>query len=135
MPDYVIGRLVHALNGAKKSLNGSKILLLGVAYKKNVDDMRESPSLRLIELLREHGASVEYHDPFIPSLPPTRKYAYRMTSRPLTTATLKAADAVLIATDHTDVDYGLVGRAAKIVIDTRNAMPRGGRAKAKIVRA
>ena len=97
--------------------------------------MRESPSLRLIELLGEGGAKVEYHDPFVPSLPPTRKYRYRMRSVPLTAAKLRSADAVLIATAHTEVDYKKIGTHAKLVVDTRNAMGHLKRTKARVVRA
>ncbi|HOO78236.1 MAG TPA: nucleotide sugar dehydrogenase [bacterium] len=135
MPEYVVDRLLHALNDESKSLRGSTVLLLGVAYKRDVDDMRESPSLRLIELLLEHGAKVRYHDPFVGTLPPTRKYRYRLKSTPLTAARLKAADAVLIATDHSCVDYRLVGEAAALVVDTRNVMARVGKVKARVVRA
>jgi UDP-N-acetyl-D-glucosamine dehydrogenase len=135
MPEFVVDKTQNALNDCCKSLKGSKILLMGVAYKKNVDDMRESPSLRLIELLRHHGALVEYHDPFVPVLPATRKYKYKMKSVPLTRASVAKYDAVLIATDHTDVDYQMLGEAAKLIIDTRNAMKNCRKAKAKIVRA
>ncbi len=135
MPEYVIDRLMEALNDEKKSLKQSRVLLLGVAYKKDVDDMRESPSLRLIQLLRERGAKVSYHDPFVPSLPATRKYRYRMRSVPLTARSLRQADAVLIGTDHTDVDYAKVGEYAPLVVDTRNAMARAGRVKARVIRA
>ncbi len=124
MPDYVVQRLAASLNAEGKSVKGSHILLLGVAYKKDVDDLRESPSLRLIEILQEQGAKVSYHDPFIPVLPPTRRYQYNLRSVPLTAQRLRASDAVLIATDHTAVDYALVGRTARLVVDTRNAMAR-----------
>ncbi len=135
MPEHVMDRLALALNDDRKSIKGSRILLLGVAYKKDVDDMRESPSLRLIELLREYGALIDYHDPFVPSLPPTRKYRYRLQSVPLSAAVLRKADAVLIATDHTAVDYAKVGRYARLVIDTRNVMGGMGKVKARVVTA
>ncbi len=135
MPEYVLERLGQALNQERKSVKGSRVLLVGAAYKRDVDDMRESPSLRLIELLRERGASVDYHDPFIPVLPPTRKYRFRMKSVPLTPKLLKEFDAVLIATDHSSVDYSLIGEHARLVVDTRNAMARAGKAKARVVRA
>jgi len=124
MPEYVVQRLIIALNEEGKSVKGSRILLLGVAYKKDVDDMRESPSLRLIEILGEHGAKVSYHDPFIPILPPTRRYQYHLRSVPLAASRLRAQDAVIIATDHSCVDYALIGRAARLVVDTRNAMAK-----------
>ncbi len=135
MPGRVIDRLVEALNEAGKSLRGSRILLLGVAYKNDVDDMRESPALRLIELLLEGGAVVEYHDPYVPVLPLTRKYRYRMKSVPLTAARLQKAEAVLIATAHTAVDYRQIGRHASLIVDTRNAMAQVGRVNARVVRA
>lgn len=135
MPEHVVERLRRALNDGKKSLRGSRVFLLGVAYKRDVDDMRESPSLRLIELLIEEGAKVEYHDPYVRALPPTRRYRYKMKSVPLTAARLKACDAVLIATDHSSVDYRLVGRHARLVVDTRNAMAAAGRIKARVVLA
>ncbi len=135
MPGRVIDRLREALNEERKSLKGSRILILGVAYKRDVDDMRESPALRLIELLRAAGARVSYHDPYVPALPETRKYRFRMRSRPLTPRLLGETDAVLIATDHHSVDYRLVGRHAGLVIDTRNAMVSAGRTRARVVRA
>ncbi len=135
MPEYVVERLIEALNDDRKSLKGSRILILGAAYKKNVDDMRESPSLRLIELLHERGAKVEYHDPFVPKLPATRKYRYALRSVKLTPVRLAKTDAVLVATDHDSVDYAQVGRHARLIVDTRNALTRVGRVKARVVRA
>ena len=135
MPERVIDRLREALNRERKSLKGSRILILGVAYKRDVDDMRESPSLRLIELLRSAGARVVYHDPYVPHLPLTRKYRYRMRSRSLTPDLLEKMDAVLIATDHGSVDYKLVGRYARLIVDTRNAMASAGRVRARVVKA
>ena len=135
MPEYVVSRLMKSLNDRKKSLKNSRILLLGMAYKNNVDDMRESPSLRLIELLCLHQARVEYHDPFIPSLPHTRKYRYRMRSIPLTPARLRNFDAAIIATAHDGIDYRLVGNTVPLIIDTRNAMAAAGKVKARVVRA
>lgn len=134
MPDYVVHNLVHALNDDGKPLKNSTVLILGAAYKNDVDDMRESPSLKLIEILREHGAKVQYHDPYVPVLPPTRKYRYKMKSTPLTAANLKKADAVLIATAHQCVDYDAVAKHASLVVDTRNAMKSVKKSKARIVR-
>jgi UDP-N-acetyl-D-glucosamine dehydrogenase len=122
MPEYVVGRLFEELNTERKSLSGSKILLVGAAYKKNVDDTRESPSLRLMELLLSRGAQVDYHDPYIPSLPKTRKYAFDMESVPLRAEAVALYDAVVIATDHDNVDYGMLAENAALVVDTRNAM-------------
>lgn len=134
MPEYVIAKVMEGLNAFKKSVNGSKLLLVGLAYKKDVDDTRESPSLRLMERLEQDGAAVDYHDPHIPSLTGTRerKETKRM-SMPLTAETLRDYDAVIIATDHTGVDYSLIASEAQLVIDTRNIMPAG--AKSQVVKA
>ncbi|NML06244.1 nucleotide sugar dehydrogenase [Sphingomonas sp. G-3-2-10] len=123
MPRYVIDRLAEALDRQTgRGLNGSKILLVGMAYKKNVDDMRESPALKLTELLEHRGATVDYHDPHIPEVPMTRdhpEFAGRK-SVDITAANVAAYDVVLVATDHADVDWDLVVDSAKLVVDTRN---------------
>jgi UDP-N-acetyl-D-glucosamine dehydrogenase len=121
-PYYVIEKAMEALNESKKSLNGSKVLLLGVAYKKNVDDMRESPSLKLIEILREKGAVVEYNDPYIPVLPKTRKYDFHMNSVKLTAESIASYDLILLSTDHDDYKehLDLIAKNAKAILDTRN---------------
>ena len=126
MPLWVIGRVVDALNERGRALKGARVLVLGIAYKKNVDDMRESPALTLIELMEQAGAKVAYHDPFIKAVKPSREHA-NLTGRKsvtLTPKSLSSADAVLIVTDHDDVDYALIGRHAGLVLDTRNAMAR-----------
>jgi len=126
MPYYVVQRTVDALNEKGHSIKGAKILLLGIAYKKNVDDMRESPSLKLIELLREKGSLVDYNDPYIPKMPKLRSHNLQdMTSVPLTKETLARFDAVIIATDHDDYDYPWILQNARLIIDTRNAMGVG----------
>ncbi len=136
IPYWVVGKLTELLNDRKKCLKGSNILLVGAAYKKNVDDMRESPSLALIDLLKKTGANVSYHDPFVPHLVPTRHFSFDMKSTPLTAANLKKADAVMIVTDHDDVDYKLIAKEASLVIDTRNAMSRlGGRPRKNVFKA
>ncbi len=121
-PYYVVEKAMEALNENHKSLNGSKILLLGAAYKKNVDDMRESPSLKLIEILRKKGAVVDYNDPYIPKLPPTRKYKYDMESVELTAENISKYDLLLLSTDHDDYkEYlDLMVENAKVILDTRN---------------
>lgn len=121
MPEYVIHHVAMALNGHKKSIKGSKILVLGLAYKKDIDDIRESPSIELIEMLRERGAKVDYNDPHIPGTHRQREHDLKMKSVPLTPAQLKRYDCVLIATDHSVYDYDMIVRNAKIVVDTRNA--------------
>ena len=122
MPHHVVERTMDALNQQGKALKGAQVLILGLAYKKNIDDLRESPSIRLIELFRERGAQVSYHDPYCPKMKEMRhqpKYMLEMESVPLETA--KEADVVVIATDHDCVDYLQLVRDAKLVIDTRNA--------------
>jgi UDP-N-acetyl-D-glucosamine dehydrogenase len=122
MPQYVISRLAEALNEQGKPINGSKILVLGVAYKKDVDDPRESPSFVLMEQLQKAKAVLSYNDPHVPSLPKMRHHDLpAMSSLPLTEATLKAQDCVLIATDHSAYDYDFIVRHSRLVIDTRNA--------------
>ncbi|QDU97116.1 nucleotide sugar dehydrogenase [Lignipirellula cremea] len=122
MPEYVIGRVTEALNDAGKPIRGSRIGLLGVAYKKDVDDPRESPSFKLMELLLRRGADLSYNDPYIPSLPSMRHYDVpNLTSEPLTPEYLASLDCVLIATDHSAYDYEMIVRHSSIVIDTRNA--------------
>jgi UDP-N-acetyl-D-glucosamine dehydrogenase len=135
MPYWVVHRVGDALNTKKKSLNGSKVLILGAAYKKDVDDVRESPTLKLIEILEDHGAKVDYNDPYIPKMPHVRKYKYEMKSVPLTPANLKKYDVVLISTDHTCYDYAMVAKHAKLVVDTRNAVKGAGKNKEKIFKA
>jgi UDP-N-acetyl-D-glucosamine dehydrogenase len=119
MPYHVVEALVLALNDRGKALKGSKILVLGLAYKKDIDDLRESPSLTLIELLRKRGAAVAYHDPFFPTVGRGRHYELNMTCAPL--EDLGSYDCILIATDHSHYDYARIVREAKLVVDTRNA--------------
>ena len=122
MPRYVVSRTMEFLNEVGKPIRGSKILMLGVAYKKDVDDPRESPSFELIEQLLELGADVSYHDPHVPTLPAMRHFDLPpMRSQALSVETLSNVDAALIATDHSDVDYQSVVDHAPLVIDTRNA--------------
>ena len=120
MPYYIVQRVADALNSRKKSINGSKILLLGMAYKKDVDDLRESPSFKLIELLEEKGAEVHYNDPHIPVLQPIRKYSYTLESTELTAETLADMDCILLATDHSAYDYQFILDHANLIVDTRN---------------
>ena len=119
MPYYVIEKTVEALNQHKKSMNGSKILVLGLAYKKDIDDLRESPSLTVIELLRQRGAEVSYNDPFFASVGHGRHYDLNMKNTPL--ENLGQYDAVVIVTDHSDYDYKKIVKECQLVIDTRNA--------------
>jgi UDP-N-acetyl-D-glucosamine dehydrogenase len=119
MPRFVIEQLADGLNRSRKAINGSKVLVLGMAYKRDVDDLRESPSLTIIELLREKGATVAYNDPYFPSVGQGRHYALNMTNTPLDD--LGQYDAVLIVTDHSTYDYKKIVDEAQLVIDTRNA--------------
>ena len=135
MPHYVIARTMDALNDQKKSLRGSKILVLGLAYKPDVDDVRESPSLELIILLREKGAKVDYNDPYIPATHKQRRYDLQMKSKSLSAAMLKTYDAVLISTNHSDYDYNWIVKHSKLVIDTRNATANVKEGKGKTVRS
>lgn len=120
-PYYVVEKSMEVLNNFKKALNGSKVLILGAAYKKDIDDMRESPSLKLIEILREKGAEVDYHDPLVPSLPRMRNYNYDMESIELTKEKVAEYDLVILSTDHSSFDYKLIANNAKIIVDTRNS--------------
>jgi UDP-N-acetyl-D-glucosamine dehydrogenase len=119
MPYHVVSTTMEALNKHKKALNGSKVLVLGVSYKKDIDDLRESPSLTVIELLQKEGAEVFYNDPYFEFVGRGRKYDLQMHNTPL--ENLPQYDAVLIVTDHSDYDYAKIVREAKLVIDTRNA--------------
>ena len=121
MPEYVVGRVVDALNDRVKALNGSRVLVLGAAYKKDVDDPRESPAFELMERLQAKGAVVSYNDPHIPVLPAMRRHTIRLASTPLTAESLAAADCVLICTDHSVYDWEWVVSHAGLVVDTRNA--------------
>ncbi|MFC1524303.1 nucleotide sugar dehydrogenase [Thermodesulfobacteriota bacterium] len=120
MPYYVIQRVMEALNSQGKALSGAKVLLLGAAYKKDVDDDRESPSYKLMELLTGKGAEVSYNDPHIPVLRPVRKYSFDLRSVPLTEENLTSVDCILVATDHSAYDYGFILKHAKLLVDTRN---------------
>ncbi|MDY7109859.1 MAG: nucleotide sugar dehydrogenase [Planctomycetota bacterium] len=135
MPAHVVSRVMSALNDDGKSLRGSKVLVIGIAYKPNIDDVRESPAAEIISLLRQAGADVSYHDPHVPAFPKMRKYDIDLESAPLTEDTIRGQDAVLIVTDHDAVDYALLGRFAKLIVDTRNAMARAGEVNARIVKA
>ncbi|HXZ19647.1 MAG TPA: nucleotide sugar dehydrogenase [Candidatus Acidoferrales bacterium] len=135
MPYHVVNEIAAALNERKKSLKGSRILLLGVAYKKDVDDLRESPSLKIMQLLRARGAQLDYNDPYFATLHRMRHYDYsNMRSVELTPQVLASYDAVVIATDHTAYNYQEIVDAAPLVVDTRNATKSITRNHAKVVR-
>ena len=124
MPEQVIGCVMDALNAAKKPLKGAKALVLGLAYKPNVDDDRESPSYVLMGLLSQHGARVSYYDPYVPAIRPTREHPQWAGHKSIrwTARNLRQYDVVLIATNHAGVNYRELGRHARLIVDTRNAM-------------
>ncbi|HKI77813.1 MAG TPA: nucleotide sugar dehydrogenase [Ignavibacteriaceae bacterium] len=137
MPYFVVEKTIEALNTRKKSLKDSKILILGASYKKDIDDMRESPSLRLIELLRERGAKVDYNDPYVKKLPKTRKYNYNMRSVSLTDKNLDKYDLVLLSTDHTYYmeKAKFITQHSRVIVDTRNLFTKAGVKNKKIFKA
>jgi UDP-N-acetyl-D-glucosamine dehydrogenase len=119
MPHYTADKVAEALNRFRKAVNGAKVLVLGVAYKKNISDVRESPALDILQLLLKKGAQLSYCDPYVPEV---REAGIRLTASPFNAATVRKADCVVIVTDHAAFDYRLVAREAKVVVDTRNAM-------------
>ncbi len=138
MPRYVIAKLEEALSDhGGKALAGARVLILGLAYKKNVPDMRESPTFKLMELLEKRGAMVAFHDPHIQTIAPTREHAEYTgrTSVELTAEVLRGYDVVLVSTDHDSVDYDLVAREARLIVDTRNRFAKVQTVTAKVVKA
>ena len=136
--EWVVEKLARALNDRKKAVNGSKVLVLGMAYKRDIDDLRESPSLKLIELLKDRGAEVSYNDPHIPRVPilsPMRHYDFHMESQALTPEYLASLDAVLVSTDHSSYDWEFICEHAPLVVDTRNACAGVKGNREKIVKA
>ncbi len=132
MPQWVVNRTIDCLNNNGLPVKGSRILILGVAYKKNVDDMRESPSVEIMELLREKGADVNYSDPFVPQFPVMRAHSFNLTSVSLTPNNLKKYDVIILATDHDLFEYELIEKSATLIIDTRGRFPKNSH---NIVRA
>jgi UDP-N-acetyl-D-glucosamine dehydrogenase len=119
MPEYVVGKVTMALNDRCKALNGSRLLVLGIAYKKNVDDMRESPAVEVMELLRAAGADVAYSDPHVPVFPKMREHHFNLASISLTPQAVASYDAVVLTTDHAKFDYEMVRTHAQVIIDSR----------------
>ena len=119
MPDYVLQKTINALNKNGKSVNGSNIILLGIAYKKNVDDLRESPAFPILSKLSDLGANLQYSDPYFDRIPPTRKYKLSLSSVSITKDTLNKSDAIILITDHDDFNYKLIEKESKLIIDTR----------------
>ncbi len=135
MPNYVVSQVINALNDEGRSLKGASVLVIGVAYKPNVDDIRESPAAEIIELLWSGGATVAYHDPPVPNVPPMRDHHIDLSSVKLDEANLKRHDIVLIVTHHDAIDYDKIGRFARTVVDSRNAMSRVKNPAARIIKA
>jgi UDP-N-acetyl-D-glucosamine dehydrogenase len=135
MPFWVIQKLMDALNDRGKSLKGSKILVLGAAYKKDIDDPRESPSFKLMEIMIDKGADVDYNDPFIPELPPMRMYDVKGKSVELTAENMAKYDCVLISTDHSDYDFDYIVEHSQLVLDTRNSTANVNDINCKVVKA
>ncbi len=135
MPYFVVQRTMDALNEQGKALKNAKILLLGIAYKKDIDDYRESPSFKLMDLLTKKGAAVVYNDPHVPQLAPVRRYNYQLLSIELTAENIAAADCVLVATDHTAYDYDFILQHAKLIVDTRNVFAGKEGAEEKVTMA
>jgi UDP-N-acetyl-D-glucosamine dehydrogenase len=119
MPHFVVGKVGDALNRFKKSINGAKILVLGVAYKRNISDVRESPALDIIQLLEKKGAALSYCDPFVPAL---NEHGITLKAEKFSAATLRKADCVVLVTDHDAFNYSMIASESKAVVDTRNAL-------------
>ena len=132
MPHWVVGKVTDALNEKGRSVKGARILVLGLAYKKNVDDPRESPAMEIMEILRSKGAVLSYSDPYVPVFPPMRKHKFDLTSVELTPESIKAVDCVLLVTDHDDFPYDLISANADLIVDTRGVYRSG---EANVVRA
>jgi len=135
MPEWVIERISVALNDDAKPVRGSKVLVVGLAYKPNVDDTRETPAAEILDLLNDRGAEVSYHDPHVPTFPRMRKYQMDMTSVELTPEKLREFDCVAIITNHDAVDWNMIGREARLIVDTRDAMSGVSDVQARVVKA
>src|SRR5687767_15082918 len=130
MPEYVVRKIARALNDDQRSVKGSRVLILGIAYKRDIDDMRESPALDVMRLLEERGAQVDYHDPWVETF---RENGHSKSGVPLSQEVLERADAVVIITDHSGVDYQMVADHARLVVDTRNATSKLKPSRARVV--
>ncbi len=137
MPEYVVHRVAEALNAGRRAVNGSRILLIGLAYKANVDDDRESPSYVLMDMLKRRGADVAYYDPYVPVIKPTREHPHWAGTRSATwsQATLESFDLVLVATNHANINYQELADWSRCVVDTRNALARVNAAPGKVWKA
>ncbi|MBZ0199500.1 MAG: nucleotide sugar dehydrogenase [Ignavibacteriaceae bacterium] len=134
-PYYVIEKTMEFLNNQGKTLKGAGVLILGASYKKDIDDMRESPSLKLIYILQSKGAFVDYSDPYVSKLPPTRHFKFDMSSVDISKESIASYDLVLLSTDHSDFDYELIAEHGKLIVDTRNAFEKNGIKRESIFKA
>ena len=132
MPEYVVSKLVWGLNEQGKALKGSRVLVLGVAYKKDVDDMRESPAAEIMAILSQKGAELAYSDPHVPEFPPMRRHSFSLRSQPVTSEVISSYDAVIVATNHSAFDYELIKREAQLIVDSRGVYRESD---AKVIRA
>jgi UDP-N-acetyl-D-glucosamine dehydrogenase len=132
MPAWVVAKVADGLNKNQKAVNGSRILVLGIAYKKNVDDMRESPAVEIMSQLKDLGAHVDYSDPHIPFFPPMRRYHFDQSSVDITPEVIASYDSVLVATDHDDFDYDMILLSAKMIVDSRGVFKQSS---PKVIRA
>ena len=128
MPEWVVGKLIDALNEKGKALKGSKVLILGIAYKKNIGDARESPAVKIMEVLRSKGAKLDYSDPHVPVFPKMRDHHFELSSITLAPNSLAMYDAVVLTTDHDQFDYAIIEKNARLLIDTRNKYPATNKA-------
>lgn len=135
MPYYVVEKAIRALNQNGKSIKGAKVLILGVSYKPDIDDMRESPALKIIKLFMDEGAEVDYNDPYFPELVPVRKYKLLLKSVDLTPENLKKYDLVVLITNHSSYDYDFIRKHANLIIDTRNAFKTKGLKEGNVIKA
>ena len=126
MPSWVLGKVESALNQRKKPLKGSNVLVIGIAYKKDTSDTRESPGLKVLAMLQDKGATVSYHDPYVPEILKHRQYNLEGKSIDLSVCGIKEQDCVVVCTDHSDIDYLMIKKNASLVVDTRNVFPSGG---------
>ena len=134
MPEYVVNKTIEGLNNEGKALKGANLLIVGLAYKPNVDDLRESPSLNLLKRYEELGAEINYHDPYTPVIPKTRKYGQLAGRRSVPLTNLDSYDGIIIATNHKRVDHFALMKADTVIIDTRNALA-GASGKARVIKA
>jgi UDP-N-acetyl-D-glucosamine dehydrogenase len=135
MPGHVVDRVGEALNGDGKALKDARVLVLGLAYKADVDDCRESPAAEILEILEERGAAVSYHDPHVPRFPRMRRHQSSLESCDLNAAALEGSDCVVIVTDHEAIDWRMVGRHAALIVDTRNVMAALDGVRARVLKA